>query len=766
MTEQAKAGQIVTFYSFKGGVGRTMAMANIAFLAARSGLKVLMMDWDLEAPGLEYYFRGMRPPLVELQEKPQGILDVLWHWRSQVASRSSDGVRELVTEFDNGKPFAQCIRQVVEEQFIPEHARLDFVGSGSGRIATPELLPYGEALAKFSWTSFFEHEAGGIVIGSLRRWAKSNYDLVLIDSRTGLSDVAGLCTMQLPDQVALCFILNRQNIDGAAQVAATIKAKRGNDIRVRAVPMRVAGRQTSEESDARARAAAELCDVGGLAKEQVELDLKLLAVAQADNVPFYEALAPFMGTRAAYDPLTLNYARLGFELTGHKLPVLEFDDALVDMVRGRLQPKTATIDYIRELAVADPTRAGGELRGLLVAVEQARESGVLPSEAYVRALVDTIFAVERSHLDLEDSEIHMRAIELVRRLHVTFPQKWAGLLIRCLEYFLNDEGLLLDDEDELALLLELNALLTATSAPDARRKRVGIMRRIGWYHFLNSDNGAALRSSHDLALLIQQVRTDEPIMEPSLRQMLLAAEIDLCILQGDVNGEIGNSAMARQSYGIALDRASHVQADTTDEDLRSLVAQIHHRFALRAELGGQVGSKQSDLASHALDVLRWSERRWFASFLPLARVVIDNGDQKQISEVCHRVYAEDRRAPLGRKLRQWGRLPKQAVDYLQLLCQLISMRPGDDGKQEQELLMVMADSATQLLRTSFRRMPLQRDPRIESIDDAIAQLQTELRKAGVDWSPPPRGAHNKASSQSLDHDTENGGTPTRNPEQE
>ncbi len=50
-------GRVVTFYSFKGGVGRTQALADVAVLLARYGHRVLMVDWDLEAPGLESYFR-------------------------------------------------------------------------------------------------------------------------------------------------------------------------------------------------------------------------------------------------------------------------------------------------------------------------------------------------------------------------------------------------------------------------------------------------------------------------------------------------------------------------------------------------------------------------------------------------------------------------------------------------------------------------------------------------------------------------------------
>jgi len=35
-----------------------MALANIAVLLVRSGKKVLAVDWDLEAPGLDKYFKS------------------------------------------------------------------------------------------------------------------------------------------------------------------------------------------------------------------------------------------------------------------------------------------------------------------------------------------------------------------------------------------------------------------------------------------------------------------------------------------------------------------------------------------------------------------------------------------------------------------------------------------------------------------------------------------------------------------------------------
>ena len=45
-------GKILTFYSYKGGTARPMALANVAWLLASNGYRVLAIDWDFEAPGL------------------------------------------------------------------------------------------------------------------------------------------------------------------------------------------------------------------------------------------------------------------------------------------------------------------------------------------------------------------------------------------------------------------------------------------------------------------------------------------------------------------------------------------------------------------------------------------------------------------------------------------------------------------------------------------------------------------------------------------
>src|ERR1700704_3642913 len=70
-------GAVITFYSYKGGVGRSMALANIGILLAKWGKKTLLIDWDLEAPGLENYFKSLIPDYPSLAQK-EGLMDILY----------------------------------------------------------------------------------------------------------------------------------------------------------------------------------------------------------------------------------------------------------------------------------------------------------------------------------------------------------------------------------------------------------------------------------------------------------------------------------------------------------------------------------------------------------------------------------------------------------------------------------------------------------------------------------------------------------------
>ena len=70
---QSGTGAVTTFYSYQNGQSRSLALANMAWLLAgrqHATVPVLMIDWDLESPGLHYQFGAGadRPGLLELLE--------------------------------------------------------------------------------------------------------------------------------------------------------------------------------------------------------------------------------------------------------------------------------------------------------------------------------------------------------------------------------------------------------------------------------------------------------------------------------------------------------------------------------------------------------------------------------------------------------------------------------------------------------------------------------------------------------------------------
>src|SRR5260370_34273412 len=65
----------ITFYSYKGGVGRSLLVANTAKYLSTLGKRVFAMDLDLEAPGLHYKFE--LGPDSARTDSSRGVVDIL-----------------------------------------------------------------------------------------------------------------------------------------------------------------------------------------------------------------------------------------------------------------------------------------------------------------------------------------------------------------------------------------------------------------------------------------------------------------------------------------------------------------------------------------------------------------------------------------------------------------------------------------------------------------------------------------------------------------
>lgn len=194
--------RIVTFYSYKGGVGRTFGLANVAVLLARRGKRVLVIDWDLEAPGLHRYFR---PYMREESLPKDGIIHLLG--------------RAMEDPTVHWEPF---VAQAQVE-----------TGVGIFILSSGDQAPdYAERVRTFSWTEFFEKRQGGGVLDRWRMEWKKAFDFVLIDSRTGITDSGGVCTVFLPDILVLVFAANEQSFARGIQVAHGVQQSR----RMLAVP--------------------------------------------------------------------------------------------------------------------------------------------------------------------------------------------------------------------------------------------------------------------------------------------------------------------------------------------------------------------------------------------------------------------------------------------------------------------------------------------------------------------------------------------------
>jgi MinD-like ATPase involved in chromosome partitioning or flagellar assembly len=190
---------IVSFYSFKGGVGRTTALAMTARQWALQGKRVLLIDMDLEAPGLG--------PLFDIQPAI-GVIDALL----QHAATGSLDIAGLVHEVE------------------VRGATLDVVSAG--RLGWSHL----EKLARLDYL----HTAGSAqspVEAGLRELLKrlravGRYDVLLLDARAGLHDLAGLALHGLSHVDVLVGRANEQSRAGLELTLQALAKRRPAERRI------------------------------------------------------------------------------------------------------------------------------------------------------------------------------------------------------------------------------------------------------------------------------------------------------------------------------------------------------------------------------------------------------------------------------------------------------------------------------------------------------------------------------------------------------
>jgi cellulose biosynthesis protein BcsQ len=219
MEMEKKKGEVITYYAFKGGTGRSMALANAAVLAARRVKgKVLMIDWDLEAPGLSAYFKDYMP---ESWAAQQGILELV------------EAAQATLGHIEYGKEDIDVLFDFFDKKLLASCLLVDVPNTNSNLYLLKAGLQgpdYSQKVNNLDWAGFYRQIPGFFPCFSL--YLSENYDLTFIDSRTGHTDIGGICTMSMPEKLVLVFTPNAQSLEGAIEVAqkATDYRKKYDDL--------------------------------------------------------------------------------------------------------------------------------------------------------------------------------------------------------------------------------------------------------------------------------------------------------------------------------------------------------------------------------------------------------------------------------------------------------------------------------------------------------------------------------------------------------
>jgi MinD-like ATPase involved in chromosome partitioning or flagellar assembly len=185
---------ITTFYSLRGGVGRSTALVNAARILASRGRRVVAVDMDLEAPGLASLF---------------GI-------EAQV--RRDLGVVSILTSLDLG------------EQNVDISQHLLRVGPDD-LFCLPAGIPSADYARKLSFLdpgAWYREDKNPLrqMFELLRSGLPFVPDHVLIDSRTGISPMSGPLLFDVPDLAIVVFFPHPQAREGTRVLSSALGAAR------------------------------------------------------------------------------------------------------------------------------------------------------------------------------------------------------------------------------------------------------------------------------------------------------------------------------------------------------------------------------------------------------------------------------------------------------------------------------------------------------------------------------------------------------------
>ena len=191
---QENGTKIITFYSFKGGMGRTTALSGVALALLKQGYNIMMIDTDIEAPGLATLF--FDEDAIEV-----GVLDYLLEHSLSPEKNVTEYIKDItdpvLLDEEDGNLYLMPAGKV-DENYLQKLARIDYQDNREG----------------------FLKEALSEMLQSIR--SEYDIDYIFIDARAGFHDMGGIVVSQIPHGAVLFGNNSRQSWDGITQVLRTI----------------------------------------------------------------------------------------------------------------------------------------------------------------------------------------------------------------------------------------------------------------------------------------------------------------------------------------------------------------------------------------------------------------------------------------------------------------------------------------------------------------------------------------------------------------
>lgn len=190
--DQGHKPAVVTFFSFKGGVGRTTALVATALTLARNGHRVAIVDLDLEAPGLSTIF---------FKDKVEnfGVIDYLLEKKIQ---NSNWSLRNDILRIND----TLLLGNLGEQIYLFTAGNVD--------------NNYLEKLARLDFQNLVDHQLPETFKGMLKELesAVKPLDFILLDSRAGFHDIGGLALTDLSHAAVIFGRQSRQSWAGLTYV--------------------------------------------------------------------------------------------------------------------------------------------------------------------------------------------------------------------------------------------------------------------------------------------------------------------------------------------------------------------------------------------------------------------------------------------------------------------------------------------------------------------------------------------------------------------